>query len=153
MIYRPVKQVFEFMSQPENDFQWQYGTLASVRTSEGANASGTSFRSIGHLMGRRVQSTYEVTEYESNRKYGFKSLDGPLHSFTCYTFEIANGCTKIDISTQANVVNFFQVNEGLLEKKMKKQLKENLVMLKEILEAKRLHPTSETISSTHKTIN
>jgi uncharacterized membrane protein len=138
MIYRPVRQVFDFMSAPENDFQWQYGTLAAARVSEGASVIGTFFRSIGHLMGRRVESTFEVTEYEPNKKYGFKSLSGPFHSQTSYTFEIANGSTKINISTQANVFNFFQVDEGILEKKMKKQLKEDLAMLKDLLEAKLL---------------
>ena len=136
LIYRPVRQVFEFMSAPENDFQWQYGTLASARISEGANTIGTFFRSIGHWMGRRMLSTFEVIEYEPNKKYGFKSLSGPLQSQTSYTFEIAEGSTKITISTQANVVNFFQMDERLLEKRMKKQLKENLAMLKDFLEVK-----------------
>jgi uncharacterized membrane protein len=138
MIYRPIRQVFDFVSTPENDFQWQYGTLASASLSEGTGAIGTLFRSISHLMGRRIESTFEVTEYALNKKYGFKSLSGPLHSQTSYTFEIANGSTKITVSTQANLVNLFQVGEGILEKKMKKQLKEDLAMLKEILEAKQL---------------
>lgn len=136
LIYRPIGQVFDFVSAPENDFQWQYGTLASARLSEGTSDIGTLFRSIGHLMGRRIESTFEVIEYAPNKKYGFKSLSGPLNSQTCYTFEIANGSTKVTISTQANLVNFFQTGEGVLEKKMKKQLKEDLAMLKEILEAK-----------------
>ena len=146
MIYRPVKQVFDFMSTPENDFQWQYGTLASARISEGLSQVGTSFRSIGHLLGRRVQSTFEVTEYEPNRKYGFKSLSGPLRSNTSYTFEVDKGVTRIDISTQVNAINFFQVNQGVLEKGMKKQLKENLAMLKDLLEARQALPAPETNS-------
>lgn len=146
MIYRPVSQVFDFMSTPENDFQWQYGTLVSARISEGASQRGTSFRSIGHLMGRRIQSTFEVTEYEPNRKYGFKSLSGPLQSHTSYTFEIDKGVTQIDVSTQVNAINFFQVNQGVLEKNMKKQLKENLAMLKDILEARQTLPAAETNS-------
>jgi uncharacterized membrane protein len=91
-------------------------------------------------MGRRIESTFEVTEYEPNKKYGFKSLSGPLHSQTSYTFELANGSTKINISTQANVVNFFQMDERILEKKIKKQLKENLTLLKDLLEAKQILP-------------
>jgi len=133
-IYRPIRQVFDFVSTPENDFQWQYGTLASSRISGDVNAIGTFFRSVGHLMGERVQGTYEVTDFEPNRKYGFKSLSGPLHSQTCYTFEIANGSTQVNVSTQANVGKSSQMDERILEKKMKKQLKENLKMLKELLE-------------------
>jgi hypothetical protein len=140
MIYRPVGQVFDFVSVPENDFQWQHGTLASARLSESPSVIGTIFRSIGHLMGRRVLSTFEVTEYEPNRKYSFRSLSGPLHSQTSCTFEITNGSTRINISTQANVINFFQMNEGNLEKKMKNQLKENLAMLKGLLDREGFQP-------------
>lgn len=136
IIYRPVKQVFDFMSTPENDFQWQYGTLATARLSEGVGKLGTLFRSIGHLMGHRVLTTFEVTEYEPGRRYRFKSLSGPLHSQTTYTFAVADGHTRISISTRVNVVNFFQIGERILEKRMKNQLKENLAMLKEFLEVK-----------------
>ena len=73
-----------------------------------------------------IEGTFEVTEYEPNKRYGFKSLSGPLHSQTLYTFELAGGATKVNISTQASATNVFQSDEGVLEKKMKKQLKENL---------------------------
>ncbi|HEY6072088.1 MAG TPA: hypothetical protein VIV15_01565, partial [Anaerolineales bacterium] len=82
MIYRPIGQVFDFMSTPDNDFEWQYGTLASKNISEDPGRVGTQFQSVGHLMGRRNLSTFEVTEYEPNKKYGFKSLSGPLLSQT-----------------------------------------------------------------------
>ena len=153
LIYRPISQVFDFMSTPENDFQWQYETLTSARLSEDVCSMGTFFRSIGHLMGRRVESTFEVNEYEPNKKYGFKSISGPLHSQTSYTFEIASGSTKINISTQANVVNFFQVDEGILEKKMKKQLKENLAMLKDLLEARHVLSASGMNSPVSRNMN
>ena len=146
MIYRPAKQVFDFVSAPENDFQWQYGTLAAARLPDGISGTGSFFRSIGHLLGHRVQSTFEVTEYEPNRKYGFKSLSGPLHSQTSYTFEVASGSTKVSISTQAHVVNFFQMNERLMEKRMKKQLKEDLTLLKDLLETKQVLSRSEALS-------
>ena len=134
LIYRPIKQVFDFISIPENDFQWQYGTLKSAQISEGAIKVGTFFRSIGHFMGHRIEGSFEVTEYEPNRKYGFKSLSGPLNSQTLYTFEIAGGGTKVNISTQATATNLFQTDESILEKKLRKQLKENLELLKDILE-------------------
>lgn len=136
MIYRPIGQVFDFVSAAENDFQWQYGTLESARVSAGATGVGAFFRSVGHFMGRRLQGTFEITEFETNRKYGFKSLSGPLRLQTLYTFEIAVGSTKVIVSTEASVVDFHQISEGVLEKQLRKQLKENLALLKGILEAK-----------------
>lgn len=136
IIYRPVKEVFDFISTPENDFQWQYGTLATARLSKGVSKIGTFFRSIGHLLGHRNLSTFEVTKYESNREYGFKSLSGPMHSQTLYTFEVADGGTRITISTRSHAGSFFQLNERIVGKKIKKQLRENLILLKDLLEGK-----------------
>jgi hypothetical protein len=136
MIDASIKQVFDYMSTPENDFQWQYGTLATATITNRHNGMGVYFRSIGHLMGRRNLSTFEVTEYELNSKYGFKSLSGPLHSQTSYTFEMAEGGTRINVSTRTHVASFFQVSERALGEKIKNQLKENLTMLKDLLERK-----------------
>jgi hypothetical protein len=144
IIYRPVQEVFDFVSEPENDFQWQYGTLETARLSKGAKNSRTVFRSIGHFMGRRNLSTFEVTGYELNKKYSFQSLSGPLHSHTFYTFEKVNGGTKINISTQTSVVDFFQTNEGLVEKRLTKQFKENLALLKSLLEVSHILLVAET---------
>ena len=135
-VYRPIKQVFDFICLPENDFLWQYGTLASAQISEGINGVGASFRSIGHFMGHRMQSTFEVTDYEPNKKYGFKSISGPLHSQTSYIFEMIRGSTQVSLSIHANVINLLQMNEGILEKKMKKQARENLTLLKDVLETR-----------------
>jgi len=146
IIYRPLKQVFDFVSTPENDFQWQYGTLAAARLPDGASRIGSFFRTIGHLVGHRVQGIYEVTEYEPNTKYAFRSISGPLHLQTCYTFKIDSGSTKISITTQANAANMFEMKERLLERKMKKQLKENLALLKDLLEAKQSLPGTTVIS-------
>lgn len=135
LIHRPAWQVFDFVSKPQNDFQWQYGTLATASLTDGASEMGTFFRSVGHLLGRRIQGTFEVTEYELNRKYEFKSLSGPLHSWTSYTFAKAYEGTQFNLSMNACVVDFFKMDERILEKKIKKQLKENLSLLKELLEA------------------
>jgi uncharacterized protein YndB with AHSA1/START domain len=140
----PVREVFDFMSIPENNSQWQYGTLATARLSEGVSSLGTFFRSIGHAIGQRILSTFEVTEYEPNRKYAFKSLSGPFRLQTSYTFEMMDtSCTKIDLSIQAEVVDFAQMDENVLEKQMRKQLEENLAMLKKLLEAMQRLPASE----------
>ena len=138
LIYSPVQSVFDFVSKPENDFQWQYGTLETARLSKGAKNSRTIFRSVGHLMGRRNLSTFEIAEYEQNKKYSIKSISGPLHSQTSYTFETVNNGTKINVSIQASLVDFYQMNEGLVEKNLRKQLKENLALLKDLLEANQI---------------
>ena len=134
LIEQPVQQVFNFVSTPENDFQWRYGILATVRLPEGSSAVRTFFRSIGHLMGRRNLGTFVVTEFEPNKRYGFKSLSGPVHYRTSYTLENVSGRTRINISIQASAPGFFRITEKLLRTTMKVQLEEDVATLKTILE-------------------
>jgi len=140
-IYRPLKQVFSFIATPENDFQWQYGTLGSTQLSKGEIGLGSLFRTRGHFMGHRIESVYEVTEFEPNKRYGVKSLSGPIDSRTLYTFEVAEGCTRIKITTRVSPGDLLKIVDVSVEKKVKKQSRENLALLKALLEA---HPMDNT---------
>src|SRR5689334_16160565 len=120
-IYRPLQQVFRFVATPENDFQWQYGTLASSQISEGEIGLGTVFRTVSHVMGHRIESVFEVTEFEPNKRYGFQSQSGPMASQTLYTFEVMGGCTKINISTHIQPGELLKPDNTATEKKVKKQ--------------------------------
>ena len=134
-IYRPLTQVFSFVATPENDFQWQYGTLTSVQISHGEIGMGTLFRAVGHLLGRRTETVYEVTVFEQNKRYGFKSVSGPVDSFTLYIFEMLGGGTKINLIMETEPKDSFNPGGVIVVKKIKKQYKENLAMLKSVLEA------------------
>jgi hypothetical protein len=46
IIYRPIRQVFDFVSTPENDFQWQYGTLATASLSGDVSKKGPLFEAL-----------------------------------------------------------------------------------------------------------
>jgi hypothetical protein len=137
-IYRPLQEVFRFVATPENDFQWQYGTLASTQVSEGEICLGSVFRSVGHFMGHRIESIYEVTEFEPNKRYGFKSRSVSMDLHTLYTFEVMGGSTKINLSTRIGPGDLLKPESIMIEKKVKKQCRENLALLKGILEADRV---------------
>jgi uncharacterized membrane protein len=137
-IYRPAGTVFEFISSAANDFEWQYGTLASGPMSAALPGQGTTFQTIGHLMGRRVSGTFEVTHYEAGKRYGFRSLTGPMQIVTLFTLELEKGATRVQVTTEANPVNGLEFNERLMGKYMQKQMRDDLAMLKDILEVKRV---------------
>jgi hypothetical protein len=137
-IYRPLQQVFTFVATPENDFQWQYGTLASVQISSGEMGMGSLFRAVGHFMGRRIETVYEVTVFALNKKYGYRSVSGPVDSHTLYNFEITDGGTKVNLSLGTNPRNLFEPNADIMVKKFKKQYKENLALLKSLLETQQI---------------
>jgi hypothetical protein len=137
-IYRPLTQVFSFVATPENDFQWQYGTLDSNQISRGEMGVGTLFHVTGNFLGQRIESTYEVTEFVPNTCYGFQSRSGPLESHTLYTFEISKATTKLSMSARVSIGELFKPGDCTVEKKIKKQYRENLALLKGVLEADRI---------------
>jgi hypothetical protein len=134
-IYRPLKQVFAFVATPENDFLWQYGTLSSAQISNGEVARGTLFRAVNHLLGQRIEIVYEITIFDCNQRYGFKSVSGPVDSYTLYCFEMIAGGTKINLALETNPRNLFKPDDTIVVKKFKKQYRENLAMLKSVLES------------------
>ena len=145
-IYRPIQQVFAFVAAPENDFYWQYGTLRSARISQGEICVGALVRTVGHFMGRRIESVYEVTEFNPNKCYGFKSLSGPMDSRTLYTFEIIKGSTRINHSAQISLGETLTLNPISAEKTLKtvkKEYRENLALLKDLLESSRAETLPE----------
>ena len=141
VIYRPAGVVFDFISSASNDFEWQYGTLASGPLASTALGPGATFQTVGHLMGRRVNGTFEVTHYEAGKQYGFRSLTGPLQVATVFTLEMERGATRVRVETDASPVNWMDSNERVMGRFMQKQLREDLALLRDILEVRRVPAT------------
>ena len=137
LIQRPVKQVFDFISTAGNDVQWQYGALASSQLTLHPIGLGTLFSSFSHFMGRRLQGKFEVTEYVPNKKYGFRSLSGPIQTQTLYNFESHQDGTRVDANLQVNQSGFFKLTDTFVTSFASNQLKDNLTALKNFLEADR----------------
>jgi len=141
-IKRPIKQVFDFISTAGNDIQWQYGALAASQLTFNPIGLGTLFSSFSHFMGRRLHGKFEVTEYEPNKKYGFRSLSGPIQTRTLYTFESDQHATRVDTNLQLNQSGFFKLTDAFVTKFANDQLIENLAALKHFLEADQQHPST-----------
>lgn len=133
-IYQPLGKVFSFVIKPENDFHWQYGTLMSAQISHGEIGVGGLFRVVGHFMGRRFESVYEVTELESNKKYGFRSKSNLIESYTLYTFDVIKGSTRVTAFAQIEPGSAWTSSEAVIAKTIKKQYRENLALLKDVLQ-------------------
>ena len=138
LILRPIGDVFDYVATPGNNSKWQYGSIASVQISEGKMRVGTLFSSFGHFMGRRIQSTFEVTEFEFNKNYGFKTLSGPVQMQSHYKFNAVERGTNVFVSTQANPGGFFKLVDPIVARIAKTQFKENLTVLKKLLETREI---------------
>jgi hypothetical protein len=58
-----------------------------------------------------------------------------VDSYTLYTFAMTEDGTEINLFIETNPRDLFKPNDTVIVKKFKKQYKENLAMLKSVLEA------------------
>ena len=139
VINRPVEEVFEFVTNPKNDLLWQSGVLESEQTSEGPMRVGTTVRSVSQFLGRRMEGTGEVTEYEPNRKIKTKGTSGPMTVEASYTFEPVEGGTRVSFvgegETGGLVKRLFGLADSIVVRMAQRGMETDFANLKDILEA------------------
>ena len=135
VISRRVEQVFEFVTNPENDPQWQSAMLESERTSVGPFGVGTTEQGVAKLLGQRIEWSAEVTEYEPNRKVKYDVTGGPLSAEQTVSFEPVEGGTKFTLVLEAETGGFFRLAEPIVIRMYQRDTETNVANLKDILEA------------------
>jgi uncharacterized membrane protein len=137
-INRPVEDVFAVLSNPENSPKWSSSWVESKITSVGPIGVGTTSRSATKLFGRRIESEFEVTEFEPNRKFAARSKSGPFPSQLWVTFERIEGGTRLNLTIEAEPGCFFKLAEPLMVRMAKRQFQSDLDTLKDLMEANAL---------------
>jgi carbon monoxide dehydrogenase subunit G len=134
LIDRPVKEVFAFVANPNNMSKWNSVVLSLEQVTPGEVGVGTKFKSIGELMGRRIEGEMQITAYEPDTKCGFQVNSGPMQVNMTMTFKTVGTGTKISLNAQGNPAGFFKIAEGMLAGRVKTMMEENLARLKSVLE-------------------
>ena len=134
VIDRPVEEVYAYMSNPENNLQWQAHCRGSSITSEGPSGVGTTFDDEARMLRWRIVSTWEITEYEVNSKVSFKSTSGPMRSKGGYTYESVDGATKVTFVGEAQLRGLFKLAQPILAREAKKEWETSFANLKDLLE-------------------
>ena len=135
VINRPVEEVYAYMSNPENNSQWQALCLGSAITSEGPIGVGTTFSDEIKFLGRRIKQIFEITEYDSNRKVSFKSISGPMPAKGSYTYESVKGGTKVTVVGEADPRGLFKLAKPIIAREGKREWETSLANLKDLVEA------------------
>lgn len=135
MVDRPIEGVFEFMHNPANDPLWQPTLAESRKVSEGPIGVGTVLAEVRHLLGKRLEWTFEVTEYEPPRKSSVRSKSSPIPFDGSYILEPAGGGTSVTIRGEMNAHGFFKLAEPVFARLAQRELESNAGHLKDVLEA------------------
>lgn len=134
LVDRPVKDVFAFVGDPKNLPKWNSAVVSLEQVTPGEVGVGTKFKSVGEMMGRRIEGEMQVTAYEPDTKCGFQVNAGPMQVDITVMLKTVGTGTKISLNAQGNPAGFFKIAEGMMAGRVKSMMEENLARLKSQLE-------------------
>jgi carbon monoxide dehydrogenase subunit G len=134
LIDRPVKDVFAFVANLNNMSKWNAAVVSLQQITPGPVGVDTKFKSIGEMMGRRIEGEVQVTAYEPDTKTGFQMQAGPVQVKVTITFKPVGTGTKVSLNAQGNPGGLFKLAEPVMAGRVKALMEENLARLKSVLE-------------------
>ena len=134
-INRPIAEASAFLDDPKNHLKWESGLVVSEQTSEGPMGVGTTGRRVNQFMGRRLESTWEITEYVPPAREAFKSTSGDMSYMGSWQLETVEGGTRFTYSIDAQMSGFFwRLLDPLIAPIAQRQFRSEMNRLKEVLE-------------------
>lgn len=135
LVDRPIKDVFAFVSNPNNMSQWNSAIVSLQQATPGAVAVGTKFKTVGEMMGRRIEGEMQITALEPDTKCGFQVNAGPMQVNLTLSFKTVGTGTKVSLNAQGNPGGIFKLAEGVMAGQVKSMMEGNLARLKSSLES------------------
>jgi hypothetical protein len=134
-IGRPRPQVAGYAADPANATSW-YENIKAVDWPEDERplAVGSKMTFTAEFLGRRLAYTYEVREYELERKLVMSTAQGPFPMETTYTWEDAGEGTIMTLRNRGEPSGFSKVAGPLMAAAMRRANRKDLERLKAILE-------------------
>ena len=134
-INRPQQEVFDYVTNPANNAQWQDSTQSGEWTSDGPPGVGSTYKVVTRFLGRTIEATAEITGWDPPNQAANKSVGGPFPFEGTQKFEAQGDGTQLTFTGQAEFGGFFKLAEGLVGKQLEKQFDTYGNALKLVLEA------------------
>ena len=136
-IRRPRADVFAFISDHDHRPAWTNGVSRVKRTTAGPIGVGTTYTVVGRSMGRRVESTYELTEYEPSSRFAGRLSSKLFTVDETYVFDDSEGETTVRLTADATPGRALRLLGPLLGFAVDRQIQGDHQRLKKILERRR----------------
>jgi hypothetical protein len=135
VIDRPCAEVAGFAGDPGNAPQW-YANIKSVRWETPPPLQpGSRVAFVAQFLGRRIAYTYQVIEFEPDRKLVMSTAEGPFPMETTYTWEDAGPrSTRMGLRNRGEPSGFASLAASVISVAMRRANEADLRRLKAILE-------------------
>jgi uncharacterized protein YndB with AHSA1/START domain len=135
VINKPIEEVFDFVTTPENDAKWYIGVKSRDHTPGEPAGVGSTSQSKIRFAALSLIVEWEVTAYDPPSAIKVKTKAGPVPVEASYTFEsMDDGQTKVSVEGEAEVSGVFELAEPLIERMAQRQWDGSFENLKDVLE-------------------
>ena len=133
LIDRRPAEVFKFLAHLENVPRWNYAISETRKISGGAVGVGSMYRQT-RTVPTRSDETFEVTEFEPDRRLSIRGALGPFESEITYVLAPADNGTTLTNTMDLRSSGPLRLVAPLVAARVKSAVAANLGSLKQILE-------------------
>jgi uncharacterized protein YndB with AHSA1/START domain len=133
-IGRTPAEVFAYVTDPAKLATWQTNTISAVPESDGPLRVGSRIREVHRAPGgKKIHELVEVAEYEPDRVFGLRMIDGPPVHGRITLEPIARG-TRFQFRVYGQPTGAMRLAEPLLGFILKRNFQQFCATLKRVLE-------------------
>lgn len=138
-IERAADEIYELISNPENDVKWQDAVLEVRKLTPGPVRAGSRYQHMLRILGKRMDVDIEISERQPHSSYVLQCVSGPL------TFETrvqltevrrrAGHATRMDTTVVGHPTGVVRVAAVALSRHRRGEIERDLRALKRMMEA------------------
>lgn len=133
-VQRPIEEVFAYVSDPTTYQKWQPELIEYRQTSAGPFGVGATGINARTEMGRRMDTTWEVTTFVPNQQFVVRSTSGPVAYEITNTFAATGTGTRVQVRLHGDTKGFFKLAEPLIQSGIRKSFAQDYERLKGLLD-------------------
>jgi len=132
----PLEEVFDYLTDVSNLPVWQSGVHRADIVGGGEMRAGARIAESRHLLGRDLQTTIEIAEYDPPRLLALRSLDSPVPFSVRHELEPVPDGTRLTVTGEGDAGLLPGFAAGIMARRAEKQFRRDFEQLKRLLEAR-----------------
>jgi carbon monoxide dehydrogenase subunit G len=139
-IKRPIQEVWDLVSDPVRALEWVSAAVErELAMPEAAPEKGTVSRHVDKFLGRRVNSTWEIVQYEPPLSLKARTIAAPVSMEYEYKLDEQEAGTSVELTIAAEPGLgglFGKLADALVVQMARRSIQSDLTNLKELCEAR-----------------
>jgi carbon monoxide dehydrogenase subunit G len=134
-VARTPDDVFAYLTDVANLPAWQSGVHVAQIEDAGEPRVGARIRESRHMLGRELDTTLEITEYDAPRLFSLRALDSPVPFVVRHELEPAGDGTRLTVTGIGDAGLLPGFAAGIMARRAEKQFRKDFERLKKLLES------------------